>query len=186
MDEQRGDVCCLGGWDRGHLFFLVMVERTSPQTTRRRPGPTTKAEPAPFTGVATPNELTCALVSRWLIIVAAPVRLDPLSPAIAVSSLAVSLVRGNPLAQFRPAGRLAWERGAQPLSGLSGPRGIRGRTPAASAARSLYSGAGDAGGDLPRRNPGPGGRMGGLGERAVLVAGTEAVLRPAQPWKLEI
>jgi len=65
VDEQRGDICWLGGWDRGHLFFL--------------------------------------------------------SPAIAVSSLAVSLVRGNPLAQFRPAGRMAWERGAQPLSGLSGP-----------------------------------------------------------------
>jgi hypothetical protein len=89
-----------------------------------------------------------------------------------------------------PAGRMAWERetGAQPLSGLSGPRGIRGRTPAASAVRQLYSGAGEAGmleGDLPWRNAGPGGRMGGLGE-AVLVAETEAVLRPAQPRKLEI
>src|ERR1700687_5355574 len=90
-----------------------MVERTSPQTTRRRPGRTTKAEAAPSTAPRRPNELTCALVSRWLIIVAAPVRLDPLSPAIAVSSLAVSLVRGNPLAQFRPAGRMAWEPGAQ-------------------------------------------------------------------------
>ena len=23
-------VCWLGGWDKGHLFFLVMVERVSP------------------------------------------------------------------------------------------------------------------------------------------------------------
>src|SRR5215471_4929653 len=140
-----GDVCWLGGWDRGHLFFLFVVERTSPQTTRRRPGPTTQAEPAPSTGAATAPRINLRFVSRWLIIVAAPVRLDPLSPAIALSSLAVSLVRGNPLAQFRPAGRMAWERRAQPLSGLSGPRGIRGRTPAASTARPLYSGAGEAG-----------------------------------------
>ncbi len=35
-------VCWLGGWDRGHLFFVVMVERTVPQTIRRRPGPNTK------------------------------------------------------------------------------------------------------------------------------------------------
>src|SRR5215471_15203033 len=101
-----GDVCWLGGWDRGHLFFLFMVERTSPQTTRRRPGPTTQAEPAPSTGAATAPRINLRLVSRWLIIVAAPVRLDPLSPAIALSSLAVSLVRGNLLAQFRPAGRM--------------------------------------------------------------------------------
>ena len=140
-----------------------------PQTTRRRPGPTTKAEPAPSTAPRRPNELTCALVSRWLIIVAAPVRLDPLSPAIALSSLAVSLVRGNPLAQFRPAGRMAWERGAQPLSGLSGPRGIRGRTPAASTARPLYSGDGEAGmwGEICRgATRGPRGRRGGLWNRA--------------------
>src|SRR5215472_9201395 len=66
-------------------------------------------------------------------------------------------------------------------------QGIWGFTSAARAARPLYSGAGEAGmlgGDLPRRNAGPSGRMGGLGE-AVLVAGTEAVLRPAQPRKLE-
>src|SRR6202162_1972441 len=84
---------------------------------------------------------------------------------------------------------MTWERGAQPLSGLSGPRGIRGRTPAASTARPLYSGAGEAGmlgGDLPRRNPGPRGRRGGLWKASLLVAGIEAVLRPAQPRKLEI
>src|SRR5207244_84431 len=71
----------------------------------------------------------------------------------------------------------------------SAPRGIPGRPPAASAARPRYSGAGEAGrlgGDLPRRHAGPGGGVAGLGERAVLGAGTEAVLGPAQPRKLEI
>jgi hypothetical protein len=45
VDQQRGDVCGLGGWDRGPLFFLVRVERTSPDQPVAGPVPPRRPEP---------------------------------------------------------------------------------------------------------------------------------------------
>jgi hypothetical protein len=67
------------------------------------------------------------------------------------------LVLGNPLAQFRRAGRMARERetGAQPLSGLSGPRGNTGLPAGGECGASTVlrcRRSRNVGGDLPRRN----------------------------------
>src|ERR1700687_2647226 len=97
----------------------------------------------------------------------------------------------NPLAQFLPGGWQGSEKRGRSVVGFVGSQGNTGvaRRRRVRHVFQLYSGAGEAGmlgaGICRGRNAGPGGRMGGLGDM-VLVAGTEAVLRPAQPRKLEI
>ena len=101
------------------------------------------------------------------------------------------LVLGTPLAQFLPGGWQGSEKRGRSVVGFVGSQGNTGvarrrRVRHVSTVLRCRRSRNCLAGEICRgRNAGPGGRMGGLGE-VVLVAGTEAVLRPAQPRKLEI